>query len=91
MTGGAGFARDSRNNYEKNLGYLDKFNASHFKRSHYKVAKQKLYKYKDATPKHLQQIKDKIRADQNRNQKASFILIAILVILSGIGMMLLFV
>jgi len=91
MTGGAGFARDSRSNQEKNLGFLDKFNASHFKRTHYKTTKARLYRHKESTPEQLKEIKDSMRTEARQfRQKSGMLLIAV-IILTTISMLLIFI
>lgn len=91
MTGGAGFSRDSESNQVRNLGYLDNFKANHFKRSHYKITKKKLYSYKAATPEQLSQIKDEIRAEERQYRQKSRVLLIVLVLFAIAGVTLLLI
>tara|TARA_R110000868_G_scaffold154892_1_gene381150 strand:+ start:208 stop:483 length:276 start_codon:yes stop_codon:yes gene_type:complete len=90
MAGGAGFLRDSRSNQEKNLRYLDMFNASHFKRTHYKTTKAKLYKRKESTPEQLKEIKTIVRAEARQYRQKSNMLLIGVIILAAISMLLIF-
>ncbi|MEQ6120330.1 hypothetical protein [Reichenbachiella sp. MALMAid0571] len=91
MTGGAGFARDSRSNQEKNLRYLDKFSAGHFKKTYYKTTKVKRYRHKETTPEQLKEIKDSMRTEARQfRQKSGMLLIAV-IILTTISMLLIFI
>lgn len=90
MTGGAGFARDSRSNQEKNLRYLDKFSAGHFKQTHYKTTKVKRYRHKETTPEQLKEIKTIIRAEARQYRQKSNMLLIGVIILAAISMLLIF-
>lgn len=80
MTGGIGFSNAARNSLEKNLSLLDKFNASHFKKAHYKITKKRLYQYREASPAQIAEIKNQIRKEERKTRQASLILLVILMV-----------
>lgn len=80
MTGGIGFISDAKKNYEHNLGYLDKFYQSHFKRHRYRAAKKKIYKFRQSTPEQLKEIKKRIRARERKLRNTSILLLIAVVL-----------
>ncbi len=85
MTGGAGFSRDANNSLRKNLGYLDKFRNSHFKRTDTSLDKEtkKTENFANATPALIASIKKQLVKERRLNSlKSMFLMFFLLLLLS---------